>query len=58
MFELIFVDRTTGQVNWAVRTRNIRYITLSEVGYYTSDGRPTSTSFTHTENLEVNRVEE
>ena len=57
MFELIFVNIRTGQVKWAVQTRVIIYITLSEVSYITLEGRATSCAFPRAERLEVNRVE-
>jgi hypothetical protein len=56
IFEIAFIDRKTGEVNHAIRTPMIRYITPSEVGYFTIDGRRTSCSFTQIEKLEVNRV--
>jgi len=55
MFEIVFIDRKTGEVKYAVLTRVVRYITASEVGYYTLDGRSTSISFPHTEKLEIDR---
>lgn len=56
IFEIAFIDRRTGEVNHAIRTPMVRYITPSEVGYFTIDGRRTSCSFTQIEKLEVNRV--
>jgi hypothetical protein len=56
MFELIFVDRETGRVNYAIdRVSRVRYITPSEVGF-DKEGRPGSASFTRTEKLEVERM--
>ncbi len=56
-FEIAFVDIESGRVNYAIQTRFVRYITISEVGYYTLKGEPSSCSFTRTEKLEVLRVE-
>lgn len=55
MFDLIFIDEETGQVKWAVQTRLVNYITLSEVGYTTLQGRRTSCAFPKTERLEIVR---
>jgi hypothetical protein len=56
MFELIFIDRKTGQVNYAIAdVAYVRYITPSEVGFDKED-RSGSASFPQTEKLEVERV--
>lgn len=56
MFELIFIDRETGRVNYAITgVMRVRYITPSEVGF-DKDGRSGSASFAYTEKLEVERV--
>jgi hypothetical protein len=58
LFELIFIDRETGRVNYAITdVSRIRYITPSEVGF-DKDGRSGSSSFPHTEKLEVDRIEQ
>lgn len=58
MFELIFVDRETGKVKYAVtEVTRIRHITSSEVGFTYKTGREASCSFPQTEKLEVNRIE-
>lgn len=55
-FELIFIDRETGKVNYAITgVSRVRYVTPSEVGF-DKDGRSGSASFTHTEKLEVDRI--
>jgi hypothetical protein len=55
-FDVIFVDKETGRVNYAVQTRFVLYVTMSEVGYVTLDGRKSSCSFTHAETLEIVRT--
>lgn len=56
MLELIFVDRKTGEVKYAVNNVTlVTYITPSEVGY-SSKGRTSSISFPLTEKLEVERM--
>lgn len=58
MFELIFMDRATDHVNYALTDISlIRYITSSEVGFRFKDGRPGSASFPQTEKLVVERIE-
>lgn len=58
MFEIRFVDRKTGRVNYAVTgVTMIRHITASEVGYTYKEGRNSSSSFPHTEDLEIERTE-
>lgn len=57
MFELIFIDRETSRVNYAITgVTRVRYITPTEVGF-DKDGRSGSASFPHTEKLEVDRIE-
>jgi hypothetical protein len=57
MFELIFRDRETGYVNYAVTGITlIRHVTPSEVGFTDKDGHIRSSSFTQTENLEIVRL--
>lgn len=56
MLELIFVDKATGQVNYAITDVSfVRYITASEVGFDQS-GRSGSSSFLRTETLEVQHI--
>jgi hypothetical protein len=55
-FDVIFADKKTGRVNYAVQTRFVLYVTMSEVGYVTLDGRKTSCPFTQTEKLEIVRT--
>lgn len=58
MFELIFIDRETGRVNYAVTDVSvIRHITPSEVGFTEKGGHIRSCSFPHSEKLEVNRID-
>lgn len=57
MFELIFMDRKTDHVNYAITdVARVRYITASEVGF-DKDGRSGSVSFPQTEKLVVERIE-
>lgn len=57
MFELIFIDRETERVNYAITSvTRIRYITSSEVGF-DSNGRPGTASFPQAEKLVIERVE-
>lgn len=57
MFELVFVNRRTGKVVYAVtEVTRVRYITSSEVGYDTNY-RSGSVSFPRGEKLEVNRID-
>lgn len=57
MFELIFRDRDTGHVNYAVtEVTLIRHITPSEVGFTDKEGHIRSSSFIQTENLEIVRI--
>lgn len=56
-FELIFRHRETGEVVYVVNDVSmIRHITPSEVGFVEKGGRIRSSSFPHTENVEVNRT--
>lgn len=56
MLELIFVNKETGQVNYAITGVSfVRYITPSEVGF-DKEGRSGSCSFLHTETLEVQHI--
>lgn len=58
MFELIFRDRATGHVNYAVTdVAVIRHITPSEVGFTEKGGRIRSCSFPHSEKLEIDRID-
>lgn len=57
MFEIVFVDRETDRVNYAITGITlIRHITPTEVSYVTNVAS-TVISFPETEKLEVNRVE-
>lgn len=57
MFELIFIDRTTEHVNYAITNiTRIRYITSSEVGF-DKEGRSGSASFPQSEKLVVERID-
>jgi len=64
MFELIFIDQETGRVNYAITgVTRVRYITASEVGFDKKSDtfpyiRSGSASFTHTEKLEIERIEQ
>lgn len=57
MFEIVFRDRKTGKVNYAVTgIKVIRHVTSSEIGFTDKDGHIRSSSFIHTENLEIVRI--
>lgn len=57
MFELIFINRETGKVTYAITSvACVRYITASEVGFIYKNGRKGSCSFPQTEKLEVERI--
>lgn len=57
MFEIIFIDRETGQVRHAITDVTlIRHITPSEVGFTDKEGHIRSSSFTQNEYLTVERV--
>lgn len=54
MLEILFIDTTTGRVNYAVTgIVMVRYITPSEIGFTYSGGRESSCAFPHTERIEV-----
>lgn len=56
MFELVFIDRETDKVVYAIAdVAVVRYVTLSEVGFTDTDGRIRSASFTRSEKLVVDR---
>jgi len=56
MLEILFVDKHTGMVNYAISdVSRIRYITPSEVGF-DKQGRSGSTAFLHTESLEIRHI--
>jgi hypothetical protein len=55
-FDVIFIDKETDRVNYAVQTRLVNYVTMSEVGYTTLDGRKSSIAFPQTEKLEIVRT--
>lgn len=58
MFELIFINRKTGLVNYAVTdVTMVRHITPSEVSFTERGGRIRSCSFPRTEKLEVERID-
>lgn len=58
MFEIIFKNRKTGEVTYAVtEVTLIRHITPSEVGFTYRGGRISSCSFPHTEELEIKRID-
>ncbi len=57
LFELIFVDRETGEVKYAItNVTRVHYITPSEVGFE-ADGWQRSTSFSRSEKLQVDRIQ-
>lgn len=56
MMELVFIDKKTREVNYAVtEVERIRWITPSEVGF-TCKGRVRSASFPHNEVLEIHHL--
>jgi hypothetical protein len=58
MFELVFVDRKTGLVKYAITdVATIRYVTPSEVGFVAKRGTNHSCPFPYSEKLEINRLE-
>lgn len=57
MFELIFENRDTGQVTYAITNVTlIRYVTGSEVGFTDDRGHIRAAAFTQVENLKIERV--
>lgn len=57
MFELIFINRETGEVNYAINDVTlVRYITPSEVGFVDTAGHIRSAIFLQTEKLEIERT--
>jgi hypothetical protein len=53
MLELVFAEKETGRVTYAITdVSRVRYVTSSEVGFYVN-GRARSCSFPHTERLEI-----
>lgn len=59
MFELIFVERKTGNVVYAINEVTlVRYVTPSEVGFVDKMGHIRSASFPHSENLEIKRMDD
>lgn len=58
MFEIVFVDRQTGKVKYAVTDVSvIRYVTPSEVGFVVKSGAIHGCPFPYSEKLEINRIE-
>lgn len=54
MLEILFLNRETGMVNYAVTGITlVRYITPSEIGFTYEGGRESSCAFPHTERIEV-----
>lgn len=54
MLEILFIDKQSGRVNYAVTDISlVRYITPSEIGFTYVGGRKSSCAFPHTERVEV-----
>ena len=57
MFEIIFRDRQTGYVTYAITDVTlIRHITPSEVGFSDKEGHIRSASFPQSDHLEIVRI--
>jgi hypothetical protein len=56
MFELVFIDRLSSKVTYAItQVAVVRWVTQSEVGMTMLDGRLARCSFKNRERLEINR---
>jgi len=60
MLEILFIDKKTGRVNYAVTgVSRIRYITPSEIGFDKKNNETTISSgcpFPHTERIEIQHM--